>query len=85
MKKVGFLLIVFVWVYVMLWGILSLIDWIVDLSNDFYISVIWSKLFEWICGKKDKIYYVVVMVVVFFLFLLIVIVIYFCVFCVVFI
>lgn len=46
MKKVGFLLIVFVWVYVMLWGILSLIDWIVDLSNDFYISVIWSKLFE---------------------------------------
>lgn len=84
-KKVGFSLIAFVWVYAMLWGTLSLIDWTADPSNDPHISVTWSKSLERTCGKKDKIYYAVAMAVAFFLPLLIVIVTYSCVFRVAFI
>lgn len=84
-KKVGFSLIAFVWVYAMLWGALSLIDWTADSSNNPHIKVAWSKSKERICGKNDRIYYTVAMAVAFFLPLLIVIITYACVFRVAFI
>ena len=84
-KKVGFSLIAFVWVYAMLWGTLSLIDWTAGPKNNPHISVKKSLSHERTCGKNDKIYYTVAMAVAFFLPLLIVIVTYSCVFRVAFI
>ena len=84
-KKVGFSLIAFVWVYAMLWGTLSLIDWTAGPKNNPHISVKRSLSHERTCGKNDKIYYTVAMAVAFFLPLLIVIVTYSCVFRVAFI
>lgn len=84
-KKVGFSLIAFVWVYAMLWGALSLIDWTAGPENNPHITVTWSPSHERTCGKNDRIYYTVAMAVAFFLPLLIVIVTYSCVFRVAFI
>ena len=84
-KKVGFSLIAFVWVYAMLWGTLSLIDWTAGPKNNPHISVKKSLSHERTCSKNDKIYYTVAMAVAFFLPLLIVIVTYSCVFRVAFI
>lgn len=79
-KKVGFSLIAFVWVYAMLWGALSLIDWSGDSTPDNpHINVAWRS-FERRCLKQDKIYYSVAMAVAFFLPLFIVIITYSCVF-----
>lgn len=80
-KKVGFSLIAFVWVYAMLWGALSLIDWSGDSTpGNPHIKVAWSLSGERNCGKQDKIYYAVAMAVALFLPLLIVIITYSCVF-----
>lgn len=80
-KKVGFALIAFVWVYAMLWGALSLIDWSGDSTPENpHINVAFSKSGERNCGKQDRIYYTVAMAVAFFLPLLIVIITYSCVF-----
>lgn len=80
-KRVGFSLITFVWVYAMLWGVLSLLDWTGESTPDNpHIKVTWSLSHERICQKQDKIYYTTAMAVAFFLPLLIVIVTYSCVF-----
>ena len=80
-KRVGFSLIAFVWVYAMLWGVLSLVDWTGDSTpTKPHISVGISKTGERTCGKNDKVYYTTAMAVAFFLPLLIVIVTYSCVF-----
>ena len=84
-KKVGFSLIAFVWVYAMLWGTLSLIDWTAEPRENPHISVRFSPSKERTCGKNDKIYYTVAMAVALFLPLLIVIITYSCVFRVAFI
>lgn len=84
-KKVGFSLIAFVWVYAMLWGTLSLIDWTAGPRKNPHIRVTWSPSHERTCVKNDKIYYTVAMAVALFLPLLIVIVTYSCVFRVAFI
>lgn len=80
-KRVGFSLIAFVWVYAMLWGALSLIDWTGESTPDNpHINVILSPSGERGCRKNDRTYYTVAMAVAFFLPLLIVIVTYSCVF-----
>lgn len=78
-KRVGFSLIAFVWVYAMLWGVLSLVDWTGELGpGESHIRVMWRQ--DRTCGKFDRIYYTTAMAVAFFLPLLIVIVTYSCVF-----
>lgn len=81
-KRVGFSLIAFVWLYAMLWGVLSLVDWTRDPnSTGEHIFVGFKKRTnERKCGKNDKVYYTSAMAVAFFLPLLIVIVTYSCVF-----
>ncbi|XP_068721644.1 D(1) dopamine receptor-like [Montipora capricornis] len=81
-KRVGFSLIAFVWLYAMLWGVLSLVDWTRDPnSTSEHIFVDFNKQTnERKCGKNDKVYYTSAMAVAFFLPLLIVIVTYSCVF-----
>lgn len=83
-KRVGFSLIAFVWVYALLWGVLSLVDWTSTSTN--HINVLFNyKTNERKCVKDDKVYYTTAMAVAFFLPLLIVIVTYSCVFRVAFI
>lgn len=81
-KRVGFSLIAFVWLYAMLWGVLSLVDWTRDPnSTREHIFVDFNtRTNERKCGKNDKVYYTSAMAVAFFLPLLIVIVTYSCVF-----
>lgn len=81
-KRVGFSLIAFVWLYAMLWGVLSLVDWTRDPnSTGEHIFVRFNtRTNERKCGKNDKVYYTSAMAVAFFLPLLIVIVTYSCVF-----
>ena len=75
-KWVGFSLIAFVWVYAMLWGVLSLVNWEGGSQSNIKVSTIGRRS----CAKNDKIYYTTAMAVAFFLPLLIVIVTYSCVF-----
>ena len=75
-KRVGFSLIAFVWVYAMLWGVLSLVNWEGGSQSNIKVSTIGGRS----CAKNDKIYYTTAMAVAFFLPLLIVIVTYSCVF-----
>lgn len=75
-KRVGFSLITFVWVYAILWGVLSLVNWEGGSQSNIKVSTIGGRS----CAKNDKIYYTTAMAVVFFLPLLIVIVTYSCVF-----
>lgn len=75
-KRVGFSLIAFVWVYAMLWGVLSLVNWEGGSQSNIEVSTIGGRS----CAKNDKIYYTTAMAVAFFLPLLIVIVTYSCVF-----
>ena len=81
-KRVGFSLIAFVWVYALLWGVLSLVDWTGESTpNNPHISVTFkADAQERSCGKKDRVYYTTAMAVALFLPLLIVIVTYSCVF-----
>lgn len=81
-KRVGFSLIAFVWLYAMLWGVLSLVDWTRNPnSTGEHIFVRFNtRTNERKCGKNDKVYYTSAMAVAFFLPLLIVIVTYSCVF-----
>ncbi|XP_029195104.2 dopamine receptor 2-like [Acropora millepora] len=82
-KRVGFSLIAFVWVYALLWGVLSLVDWTRGDPNatDRHIFVIVkNQTNERACGKNDKVYYTTAMAVALFLPLLIVIATYACVF-----
>lgn len=75
-KRVGFSLIAFVWVYAMLWGVLSLVNWEGGSQSNIEVSTKGGRS----CAKNDKIYYTTAMAVAFFLPLLIVIVTYSCVF-----
>lgn len=75
-KRVGFSLIAFVWVYAMLWGVLSLVNWEGGSQSNIKVRTIGRRS----CAKNDKIYYTTAMAVAFFLPLLIVIVTYSCVF-----
>ncbi|XP_058939997.2 D(1C) dopamine receptor-like [Pocillopora verrucosa] len=75
-KRVGFSLIAFVWVYAMLWGVLSLVNWEGGSKSNIKINTMDGRS----CAKSDKIYYTTAMAVAFFLPLLIVIVTYSCVF-----
>ena len=80
-KRFGFSLIAFVWVYAMLWGVLSLVDWTGDSTPENpHIYVKFFQTGERKCGKNDKVYYTTAMAVAFFLPLVIVIVTYSCVF-----
>ena len=81
-KRVGFSLIAFVWVYAMLWGVLSLVDWTGDstpTSPHIYVGFN-RQTGERKCLKNDKVYYTTALAVAIFLPLLIVIVTYSCVF-----
>lgn len=71
-KRVGFSLIAFVWVYAMLWGVLSLVNWSGGSQTNIQITSTDARS----CGKSDKIYYTTAMAVALFLPLLIVIVTY---------
>ena len=76
-RQVGFSLVTFVWVYSIMWGVLSLVDWTGDSTPDNpHIYVTWSRSNERTCGKQDKMYYTTAMGVAFLLPLLIVIVMY---------
>lgn len=75
-KRVGFSLIAFVWVYAMLWGVLSLVNWEGGSQSNIKVRKMGARS----CAKNDKIYYTTAMAVAFFLPLLIVIVTYSCVF-----
>ena len=80
-NRVGFSLIAFVWVYAMLWGVLSLVDWTGSTAPDRrHIAVYFDPTGERRCGKNDRLYYTVAMALAFFLPLLVVIIAYSCVF-----